>query len=186
MIREIVNQYDPILREEMPRFDFNNPVVDPIQLYTDLGETMIENEGLGLSANQIGVRTRAFVIRAEEVIGVFNPKIVSVSDEMVYLEEGCLSYNNMFVKIKRPRTIRVRFTHPDGKTETRTFDGLTSRAFQHELDHLNGVLFTKRANTFHLQQAKKLIKKINRKYGVLKPKSELSSEARQMLEWLKV
>jgi peptide deformylase len=185
MIREIVNQYDPILREEMPRFDFNNPSVDPVQLYNDLGETMIENDGMGLSANQIGVRARAFVIRAEEIIGVFNPKIVYTSDELIYLEEGCLSYPNLFVKIKRPKFIRVRFTHPDGVTETRKFDGLTARAFQHELDHLDGVLFTKRANGIHLAQAKKLVKKLNKKYGVLKPKSELSLEAREMMEWLK-
>lgn len=185
MIRDILGHTDPILREEMPAFDFANPIVDPIELYTDLAETMRENEGMGLSANQIGVCTRAFVMRAEEIIGVFNPRVVDVSSETVMLEEGCLSYPNLFVKIKRPKSIKVRFTTPDGETSTKTFTGMTARVFLHELDHLNGIAHTSRANRYHLEQAKKLVKKINRKYPI-KPISELSDEAREMLEWLKV
>lgn len=185
MIRDILDHTNPILKEEMPAFDFKNPIVDPVELYTDLAETMRENEGMGLSANQIGVRTRAFVMRAEEIIGVFNPRVVDVSSETVMLEEGCLSYPNLFVKIKRPKSIKVRFTTPDGETSTKTFTGMTARVFLHELDHLNGVAHTSRANRYHLEQAKKLVKKINRRYPV-KPISELSDEAREMLEWLKV
>ena len=185
MIRQVVDYKNPILKEEMPPFDFLNPIMDPIELYTDLAETMRDQDGIGLSANQIGIRTRAFVMRAEEIIGVFNPKIVDVSDENIYLEEGCLSYKNLFVKIKRPKSIRVRFTHPDGKTETREFDGMTARCFQHELDHLNGIIFTRRAHSMHLNQARKIAKKMNRKYGALKPVSELSQEAKDMMEWLK-
>jgi peptide deformylase len=184
MIREILDKSAPILREEMPAFDFKNPIIDPVELYTDLAETMRENEGMGLSANQIGVRTRAFVMRAEEIVGVFNPRIVDVSSETVMLEEGCLSYPNLFVKIKRPKSIKVRFTTPDGETSTKTFTGMTARVFLHELDHLNGIAHTSRANRYHLEQAKKLVKKINRRYPV-KPLAELSDEAREMLEWLK-
>lgn len=185
MIREIVNHTAPILSEVMPAFDFKNPIEDPVQLYTDLAETMRENDGMGLSANQIGVRTRAFVMRAEEIIGVFNPRIVDVSSETVMLEEGCLSYPNLFVKIKRPKSIKVRFTTPDGETSTKTFTGMTARVFLHEYDHLEGIAHTSRANRYHLEQAKKLVKKINRRYPV-KPLAELSDEAKEMLEWLKV
>jgi len=185
MIRDILDRTAPILRENMPAFDFKNPVVDPVELYNDLAETMRENEGMGLSANQIGVRTRAFVMRAEEIIGVFNPRVVDVSTETVTLEEGCLSYPNLFVKIKRPKSIKVRFTTPDGETSTKTFTGMTARVFLHELDHLDGIAHTSRANSYHLEQAKKLVKKIGRKYKV-KPVAEMSEEAQQMLEWLKV
>lgn len=185
MIRDILRHTDPLLKEEMPRFDFDNPIMNPVELYQDLAETMIDADGMGLSANQIGVRTRMFVMRAENVIGVINPKIIDVSTEMVTLEEGCLSYTNLFVKIKRPKFIRVRFTHPDGTTETKKFDGITARVFQHEMDHLDGILHTTRANRYHLDQAKKLAAKINRKRGVLKPRSEVSSEVQEMLEWLK-
>jgi peptide deformylase len=185
MIRDILDRTAPILREVMPAFDFKDPVVDPVELYNDLAETMRENEGMGLSANQIGVRVRAFVMRAEEIIGVFNPRVVDVSTETVTLEEGCLSYPNLFVKIKRPKSIKVRFTTPDGETSTKTFTGMTARVFLHELDHLDGIAHTSRANSYHLEQAKKLVKKIGRKYKV-KPVAEMSEEAQQMLEWLKV
>lgn len=185
MILPILGKDDPILKEKMPAFDFKNPVMDSVELYNNLAETMRENEGMGLSANQIGVRTRAFVMRAEEIIGVFNPRVVDVSSETVTLEEGCLSYPNLFVKIKRPKSIKVRFTTPDGETSTKTFTGMTARVFLHELDHLDGIAHTSRANRYHLEQAKKLVKKIGRKYKV-KPLAEMSDEAREMMEWLKV
>jgi peptide deformylase len=173
MIKEILDRTAPILREKMPAFDFHNPIMDPLQLYTDLAETMRENEGMGLSANQIGVRTRAFVIRAEEIIGIFNPRVVDESSETVTLEEGCLSYPNLFVKIKRPKSIKVRFTTPDGQTTTKTFTGMTARVFLHELDHLDGIAHTSRANRYHLEQAKKLVKKLkNRQLSSLPALSE--------------
>ena len=160
MIVTILGKDHPILKEEMPAFDFDNPIVDPVLLYNDLAETMRENNGMGLSANQIGVRTRAFVMRSEEIIGVFNPRVVDISSETVTLEEGCLSYPNLFVKIKRPKSIKVRFTTPDGETSTKTFTGMTARVFLHELDHLDGIAHTSRANRYHLEQAKKLFKKL--------------------------
>ena len=182
MIKEILDRTAPILREVMPAFDFSNPVVDPLQLYTDLAETMRENEGMGLSANQIGVRTRAFVMRGEEIIGVFNPRIVDESFETVMLEEGCLSYPNLFVKIKRPKSVKVRFTTPDGQTSTKTFTGMTARVFLHELDHLNGVAHTSRANRYHLDQAKKLIKKL--KSRQLSSLPALSDDAQDIMRAL--
>jgi peptide deformylase len=107
---------------------------------------------------------------------------------MVYLEEGCLSYPNLWVKIKRPKKIKVRYTNPDGKTETRVFDGMSARVFQHELDHLNGILHIKRANRIHLDQAKKLAKKLSKGKPVdatgLRIKS-LTPEAESILQALK-
>lgn len=185
MIKDILNMYDPLLREVMPQFDFMNKDLDPVVLYNDLAETMIANQGLGLSANQIGVRCRAFVIRAENVIGCFNPRIVDMSEEMVYLEEGCLSYPDLFVKIKRPKMIKVRYTNPDGQTETRTFDGMTARVFQHELDHLNGILHIKRANKIHLDQAKTLAKKMKRRGRPIGNLNIISDEAAQVMEALR-
>ncbi len=188
MIRELVDCYDPILRQRTENFDFTNPPINPVELYNDLAETMRENEGLGLAAPQVGLPYRAFVMRAENIIGVFNPKIVDISSEMVYLEEGCLSYPNLWVKIKRPKKIKVRFTNPDGQTETRVFDGMSARVFQHETDHLDGILHIKRANRFHLEQAKKLAKKLSKgtpvTAGGLRIKS-LTPEAERVLDALK-
>lgn len=184
MIVPILGRDNPILKEEMPAFDFQNPIMDPVELYINLAETMRENQGMGLSANQIGVRTRAFVMRAEEIIGVFNPRVVELSTETVVLEEGCLSYPNFFVKVKRPKSVKVRFTTPDGETSTKTFTGMTARVFLHELDHLNGIAHTSRANRYHLEQAKKLNKKLkNRSLSVLPP---ISDEARDLINALQV
>lgn len=186
MIKEILDRTTPILREEMPAFDFKNPIMDPVQLYNDLAETMRDNDGMGLSANQINVRTRAFVMRAEEIIGVFNPRVVDASIETVSLEEGCLSYPNLFVKIKRPKSIKVRFTTPDGETSTKTFTGMTARVFLHELDHLNGIIHTSRANRYHLEQAKKFAKKIGRRYKSINQLPVISDDAKYLLDAIKL
>jgi len=159
MIHKLVDCNDPILKQKIPNFDFTNPPTDPIQLAKDLAETMIENNGLGLSANQIGLSFRAFAMKAEKIIVCFNPKIVDSSTETVILEEGCLSYPYLFVKIKRPKRIKVRYTEPNGNVVTRVFDGITSRCYQHELDHLDGIVYTKRANKYYLDLARNQARK---------------------------
>ena len=153
MIKKRVPYDDPILRQEMPVFDFSNPPTNPVILYEELAENMLEYKGIGLSANQIGLPYRAFVLRAEEIIGVFNPKVVDFSKETIIIEEGCISNPGLFVKIKRPQKIKARYTLPNGDTVTRQFDGMTARCFLHEMDHLNGLLYTRRANKFHLDKA---------------------------------
>jgi peptide deformylase len=153
VIKKRVPYDDPILRQEMPVFDFSNPPTNPVILYEELAENMLEYKGIGLSANQIGLPYRAFVLRAEEIIGVFNPKVVDFSKETIIIEEGCISNPGLFVKIKRPQKIKARYTLPNGDTVTRQFDGMTARCFLHEMDHLNGLLYTRRANKFHLDKA---------------------------------
>lgn len=178
MIYDLVDCNDPILREELAQFDFANPPTDPIQLAHDLAETMIHNEGLGLAANQMGLPYRVFAIRAQQIIVCFNPRIVDVSEEQIYLEEGCLSFPDLYIKIKRPAEIRVRYTEPNGNTVTKQFKGITARVFQHELDHLNGIVHTSRANRYHLEIARKRAKK---------PKNvNISSQARSALTHLEL
>lgn len=161
MIRELVDRNHPILRQELEPFDFLNPPMNPVELANDLIETMNHHNGMGLSANQVGLPYRVFVMRsAPEAIVCFNPRLIDTSSENVQLEEGCLSYPHLFVPIKRPKLIKVRYTSYDGTTTTKKFDGMTSRCFQHELDHLNGTIFTKRANLYHLEKAKKFQKKV--------------------------
>jgi peptide deformylase len=163
-----------ILKTELDKFDFQNPPTDPIQLAHDLAETMLAKGGIGISANQIGLPYRVFAMMAEKIIVCFNPILLSASDEQIVLEEGCLSYPNLFVKIKRPQEIRVRYTEPNGNIITEKFSGMTARVFQHELDHLNGIVYTKRANLIHLEQAKK-----NAKKGITLPK--ISNETRILM-----
>lgn len=163
MTYELVPCNDPILKQPLDKFNFQDPPMDPIELAHVLAETMIRENGLGLSANQIGLPHRVFAIKAEQIIVCYNPIIVDTSEEQLYLEEGCLSFPLLFVKVKRPKTIKVRYTEPNGNIVTKVFDGLTARVFQHELDHLNGIVYTSRANSLHLEQAKKKLKQIKRK-----------------------
>jgi peptide deformylase len=103
-------------------------------------------------------------MRSENIIGCFNPKIVDTSEEFVLLEESCLTYPNLYVKVKRPRVIKVRYTLPDGQTVTEQYQDITARVFQHELDHLDGICHLQRANRYHLEQAKKAKKLSERKH----------------------
>ena len=131
-------------------FDFKNPPFDPIEFAQDLVKIMYEHNALGLAANQIGKNYRIFAMRGQpENFVCFNPKIIQPSEAQVLLEETDLTYPGLYVKVKRPQHIRVRFTTPNGDTITKQFTGLTARIFQHELDNLDGILFYNRANKYH-------------------------------------
>ena len=149
------------------QFDFENPPMDPVKLYNELSDFMCENRGVGLAANQIGYPWSVFVMgnpnQRDGVIAVFNPFLVDTFGEEVYIEEGCLSYPGLFLKIKRAAGVRVRFSGVTGETDTIKFDGFTARVFQHEYDHLLGLDFRKKATLYHYQKAMKDMKLLNRK-----------------------
>lgn len=154
------------LRTEIPEFDFSNPSVDPERFFNSMKEAVLDKRGYGLSANQVGWHVRMFVFGdpqdSDSITPVFNPKIVYYSDETEMGEEGCLSYPDLSVKVKRPYSIRARYQDLNGETHTQTMNGLTARIFQHETDHLNGILFTDRATRYHLERGQKDRKKIRR------------------------
>ena len=146
----------------MEDFDFQNPPLDPAKIAHILARTMIEQKGLGLAAPQIGLPVRAFVMMSNPVLCCFNPKIVDRTSKMIILEEGCLTFPGLYLKIPRPEIIKVRFTLPNGETKTEKFIGMSARIFQHELDHLNGILYTNRVGPVALTLAKNKAKKLNR------------------------
>ena len=151
---KLVSPNDPILTNRCELFDFTNPPFDPVEFSQKLVKFMYDNNGIGLAANQVGVPYRAFSMRAHpENFVCFNPKIVQPGEQQIILEEGCLTYPGLSVKIKRPQHIRVRFATPNGEVRTDTFTGMTARIFQHELDHLDGIEFFSRANRYHREQA---------------------------------
>jgi peptide deformylase len=157
---ELVDSKHPLLKTELEPFDFRNPPIDPTELARNLVETMKHHNGYGLSANQVGLPYRVFVMIGEPNYACFNPKITAYGEEELPLEEGCLSFPGLIVKVKRSRHIRVRFQTPNGEMATRQFTGMTARIFQHELDHLNGKLFFERAHPFHREKAFKKMKKM--------------------------
>lgn len=166
MILDLVNQNNPILKQKCELFDFENPQVDPVKLALDLRESMIYHKGIGLSACQVGLPYRVFVAGdpgdIDNIKVFFNPRVVDTSNEKILIEEGCLSFPGLFMKVKRPATVRIRFADPRGVVDTQMYDGIPARAILHEYDHMDGILFHNRANSYHREQAKKQKKKLDK------------------------
>lgn len=166
MILDLVKGDDPILKQECEFFDFQNPPVDPVKLARDLKETMVARRGIGLSANQVGLPYNVFVVgnpnEPENIVAFFNARVVDTPDDMVLMEEGCLSYPGLFVKVKRPSYCRIRYSDENGDVRTEMYDGVPARAILHEYDHMGGVTFDKRANRYHLDLAKRQKKKLDK------------------------
>ena len=149
---------DDYLWDEVPQFDFANPPVDPEKLSMAMVSYMRDQGGIGLAANQVGYNFKMFVTEGEPAFAVFNPTITFSSPNQVMLDEGCLSFPNLLLKIKRPASIRVRFQDPYGNWITKQFAGMSARVFQHEYDHLFGVDFTDKVSKLKLDMAKKKVK----------------------------
>ena len=166
MLKKLVHRTNSILKEKTIDFDFANPPIDPIDIAAILRYNMIEYKGLGLSAPQIGYNYSIFAIgnpqNEDSILVFFNPNIVHYSNESILLDEGCLSFPELFLKIKRPSNIRMRYTGATGLTETSLFTGMTARVIQHEYDHLQGTVFTQRTSKTHLERAKRNQKRIRR------------------------
>jgi len=164
----LVPETDPILKEVMPEFDFNNTETSAIGLASALVETCKLNRGYGLSANQCGFRHRVFVMGyGEEYVAFFNPKIIATRGE-VHMAEGCLSFPFLGLHITRPAEIDVEYFDYNGEKKTSTFNGISARCFQHELDHLNGIVYTEKVKPMALQSGMKKRNKLMKMMGKLK------------------
>jgi peptide deformylase len=159
----IVKFPDPILREKMPEFDFKNPIMDPEQLERDMLETMLNCDGIGLAANQVGIKTRVFTMghrdNPEGGIAFFNPEVIANTDDTQDLEEGCLSFPGIYVNIKRPKAIKARWQNSKGEVMEGVFSGYECKCFLHELDHLEGIVFQDRVSTIKWALALKKAKR---------------------------
>jgi len=136
---------------------------DREQIKNDLIETMKNFNGIGLSANQVGIMERVFAMYGDfskrEAIACFNPKITYESEEQDFMEEGCLSYPGLWLKLKRPIWIEVEYENENGEQIKNKLKGLEARVFQHEYDHMDGTDFTKKVSKLRLNMAKKRQKK---------------------------
>ena len=164
---KLVPDNHPILRKTLEPFDFINRPVNPNEFASSLVETCKDHKGLGLSANQCGFPYRVFVMGAEDnYVSFFNPEIDSFSKEEVIMEEGCLSFPLLSLRIKRPKSIDVRYLDYNGVQRFATFEGLSARVFQHELDHLNGIVYTDVCKPVALQMATKKQNKLMKRMGL--------------------
>lgn len=135
---------DPILCQKgrkLTQEEIQSPKIK--KLILRMFETMAQNNGLGLAAPQIGQSIQLCTINfAGEQYVLINPKITSKSWRKEVCEEGCLSFPGKFIPVKRPKKVTVKALGKDGKTFKISAEGLLSNALQHEIDHLNGILFT--------------------------------------------
>ena len=167
----LVEETNSILYKSCDPFDFNEPIMDPYELVDELHKVRKEGKGIGLAAPQVGLATQVLVIgmgdfKTEGVSEYdqcfFNPVITQFSEETEVMIEGCLSFPDFVVKIKRPKDIEVTWYSEEGSEVSQSFGGMTSRIIQHEIDHLDGVTFLKRADRYHLHKAQKDRKMLER------------------------
>lgn len=159
----LVKQNDPILHQPCQKWNFIQPAFDLPTFAENLVKVMHASNGIGLAANQVGIPYKIFAMNCDPVFVVVNPKIVDISDEMITLDEGCLSYPGLIIKVKRPRQIKVRFNYPSGDAGSHVFEGMTARCFLHEFDHIEyGHTFLDNLNPIHKEKALRQLKKLNR------------------------
>ena len=143
---------------------------DKKELSDAMFEAMSKYGGIGLSANQVGLPFNMFVIGGHPSIEkglkmtCFNPMIVSTGEENIRMKEGCLTFPFIFLDIERPRKVVAKYTDENGDLQEAHLDGMMSRIFQHEYDHMLGRNFTERVSKFKLKRAMekrdKMLKKV--------------------------
>ena len=147
MIKNLIPIDDVLLHQRIKKCSYD---LDRSKLSYTLTENMFHYKGVGLSANQIGINERAFVmmidIESEETITCFNPKIIKESKKLISYEEGCLSYPGLQLNISRPSTIIVKYEDEGKELHKIKLEGFIARIFQHEYDHMEGIDFTQRSS----------------------------------------
>ncbi len=171
-ILDILKIPDPVLKTAA---DPVSAVDDGVRkLMDDMLETMYDAPGIGLAAPQVGVLSRVIVIDCAEreatedqpevepnPVFLANPEILWVSDELSEYEEGCLSIPEVFANVTRPAEVKVSYLDRDGRAQEMDCDGILATCVQHEVDHLNGVLFID-----HISRLKR--ERITRKFAKAK------------------
>jgi peptide deformylase len=160
-ILPLVDFYDPILRTPTKLWDFDAKTAQETQLIAySMMETLAKYKGLALSANQVGLPYRMFAMNTGDKIWLFfNPQIIEQGKNPSPYTEGCLSYPGLYLKLNRPDHVKMRFQAMNGEYIEKEFDGLTAVCVQHEIDHLDGIVYTSRVSPIKLEQAKRKVKK---------------------------
>ena len=151
----------PFTDDMLKEHDFK----DRKELSEEMFKSMARYGGIGLSANQVGLPFNMFVLGNHLSLenglkmACFNPMIVSTSEETIMMKEGCITYPFLFLSIKRPRKCVVKYTDENGDLKEGNLDGMISRIFQHEYEHMLGRNFTEHVSKFKLKRAEEKAKK---------------------------
>jgi peptide deformylase len=160
----LVKDNDPVLKQIADPWDFEKDP-DAKEFEIDMVQTMITSNGRGLAANQVGITKRVFAIHLDGQVPfcMFNPRILIVDNNqpLVEGEEGCLSFPELWLKVKRYSSLTAEYFDRSGNKCIIELKGMDARCFQHELDHLNGVCFTNKISPLKLALAIKKQRKRN-------------------------
>jgi len=159
---KIITYPDPTLRKKSEKVkEVDNEIKDLIK---NMIKTMEKNQGIGLAAPQVGVLKRIIIALTDNGPKAFiNPKIIKKTKETEIMEEGCLSFPGLFLEIKRWKGVEIEAL--DGNGNKIKADGLLARILQHEIDHLDGVLFIDRISFWQRLKIKKKLKEFEKSYG---------------------
>ena len=170
MIYELLPPTDTRVLSSIAPFDIDvfkkEEKIELKEFVDNMFETMTKYGGIGLSSNQVGKPYRMFVMGSHSAIhkgkkwACINPTIVSASKQTTRLKEGCLTYPFLFLSIVRPRKCVVKYTDENGDLKEGQLDGMISRIFQHEYEHMLGRNFTEHASKMKLDMAEKKAKKM--------------------------
>ena len=156
MIYKLLEPEHKLLLHPLPEITAETEPESRQELLDNMVETMKHYGGIGLSANQCGIPIRMFVFGDNEnYVPCFNPRIIETAGELIPIEEGCLTYPGLFVKIFRPDMVTATFEDENRELHKETFTGLMARVFLHEMDHMEGIDFTSRAGKMALAIAKR-------------------------------
>ena len=155
---KLVDENNVILRQVSSVWDFTVDG-DPNDLIRRMAKVMMENNGIGLAAPQVGISKRIFVMGNEtKLYACINPEIIEGTG-IVMDREGCLSFPDLWLNVKRQESIKVKFYNAVGSEIITEFTGLIARVFQHERDHLDGICYDTQVGKLSLEFAKKRRKK---------------------------
>jgi len=155
---------DPILDKQLQEVDVENPGFDPKELKEEMTKIMLDNNGIGLSACQVGLNHKLFIMgdKPSNVSMHINPTVLQYTEETVLDIEGCLSFPNMYVKVKRPKEILAEYYNENLEKQQVKITGYTARCYLHELDHTLGITFKDRVSKMKWDMAKKKARKMEK------------------------
>ena len=167
-IYKLIEAENPIMKV---RLSGCSPDLDRDEIERKLIDSMEHYQGIGLSANQIGIMERVFVmysdVKKRETITCFNPEVTIYSDTKILMDEGCLTYPGLWLKVKRSDNVEVQYEDKSGEIQHQSMLGLECRIFLHEYDHMEGTDFTQKVSKLKLKRAQKRLAKVQKRSKIV-------------------
>lgn len=164
---ELVYHPNDFLNKVVEEVNLEDPGFDPVELKKEMVEFMLKSGGIGLSANQIGLNHKLFVMgdSVQNSTMCINPTILQYTEDTTLDTEGCLSFPGIFVKVKRPKEILAEFYDEHLEKQTVKITGYSAKCYLHELDHLLGITFKDRVSKLKWDMAMKRYSKMGKQYA---------------------